>query len=115
MTEQERVMNWEQQVMRQCIADLLEAGYWLTLNNGGDDFEIPWTKDGEIVFNAMRQADEDILWCKTDPNSKGGKIVYFIYGNDGYDVINDYSSSLEEVLTNTNNLVKKLNKEWEEL
>lgn len=30
-------------------------------------------------------------------------------------VISDYSSSLEEVLKNTNALVEKLNKEWEEL
>lgn len=113
MTQQEleRVKDWEQQVMRQCIADLLAAGYELTINNGGGSFEIPWSRDAEVVFNVMGQSDEDYIFLRRDTR----KWVRFIYGNDGYDVINDYSSSLEQVLTNTNALVERLNKEWEEL
>jgi len=61
----------------------------------------------------MRHSDEDYLFCKQEGG--GSRWVRFIYGNDGYDVINDYSCSLEQVLTNTNNLVERLNKEWEEL
>lgn len=120
MTEEDlkRVQEWEEQVMRQCIADLLDAGYELTVANGGSNFEIPWTRDTQLVFNTMRQTDEDHLYArhvdtKTHPTKWWW--VRFIYGNDGYDVINDYSSSLEHVLKNTNALVEKLNKEWEEL
>lgn len=38
MTQREqdlkRVLEWEEQVMRQCIADLLADGYWLNVDNG---------------------------------------------------------------------------------
>lgn len=122
MTEEEqdnkRVLEWEQQIARQCIADLLAAGYELTIGNGGNNFEIPWTKDGEAVFAAMFQTDEEHLYAReltTKANPVKWWWVFFVHGNDGYDVISDYSSSLEEVLTNTNALVEKLNKEWEEL
>lgn len=118
MTKQDlkRVLDWEQQITRQCIADLLAAGYELTVNNGGDTNEIPWTKDAGLVLKTMFETDEETIGVR-QPNQTAGLIhwVFFVHGNDGYDVINDYSSSLEQVLTNMNVLVEKLNKEWEEL
>lgn len=49
MTQQEltRIKDWEIQIVKQCIDDLLAAGYWLTVDNGGDGYEIPWTTDAD--------------------------------------------------------------------
>lgn len=97
----------EDQIVRQAITDLLAAGYSLNLMNGGDDYELPaFTTDFETIYKEMKATDEDRLFARKANTPKGW--VYFIYGNDGYDVINDYTMSLEDALKGVNALSDKL-------
>ena len=61
----------------------------------------------------MRTTDEDCLFVRTrpgDPFDRGEDRapfdgwVQFIYGNAGFDVINDYTVNLEAALARTNKL-----------
>lgn len=106
-------MNHEDQIVRQAITDLLAAGYELNLMNGGDDYELPeFTTDFDTIHKEMKATDEDRLFARLEEKT-GQAWVYFIYGNDGYDVINDYSSALEDALKGVNALSDKLCDETE--
>ena len=55
------------------------------------------------------ETDDDYLTVyRPDALSCGWVGVRFIYGNDGYDVICDYTMSLESVLTPVNQLADEL-------
>jgi hypothetical protein len=97
----------ERSIVKEVIKAALAAGYLLTVNDGEEDTLIASDKSSAIV-SAMFTTDEDRLWFvdKTTRNKIGW--VYFIYGNDGYDVINDYTTNLEEVLASANHLADEL-------
>ena len=63
---------------------------------------------------AMFTTDEDRLWFSRpeDENLKGSPErnhgwVYFVYSNDGHDVISDYTTNLEGLLKKANLLADK--------
>ena len=86
----------ERAVGRRVVADLLVAGYTLTVDNGGDGRpEVYKSTSFKAVTNGMMLTDEEHLIA-----SKNGKRswVFFVYGNDSWEVICDYSTDLEGVL-----------------
>jgi hypothetical protein len=96
----------EKLIMKQCIADLLAAGYTISVHDGEETILLKST-EGDAIFAAMYTTDEDYLHVF----SKAGKPVgwvHFIYGNDGPDVINDYTASLEDALKRTNALADEM-------
>ena len=95
----------ESQIGRQCIADLLDAGYAVSVNDG-EGLVLRNSRDPEAIFAAMGTTDEDCLMASRD--GKPFSFVRFIYGNDGWDVINDYGTSLELALARTNALVDRM-------
>jgi|SRR5215831_8477711 len=99
----------ERMIVRRVILDALRAGYSLNVNNGGDLDELPEpTTDRKLILDTMFATDEDRLdFYPSTPEQKGGW-VYFVYGNDGYDVISDYTTNLETVLEGANKLACKL-------
>ncbi len=44
----------------------------------------------------VRRTDEDVLHFGYDGQPSLGW-VYLVYGNDGYDVVNDYTTNLDEL------------------
>ncbi len=103
----------ERIVAKAVIAALLGAGYKLSVDNqAGDeenvrDFETLST-DADEVFGRMFATDEDYIfvfsadaergvWGEGTGDGPGRQVgwVRFIYGNDGWDVINDYTTNLE--------------------
>lgn len=84
-------------ILKATVKALLAAGFTLSVFDGEEDHLIVDNKAGstntEAIYKALYETDEDYLnaW-------KDGKIfgwVRFVYGNDGYDVISDYSVNLE--------------------
>jgi hypothetical protein len=107
----------EKRIARRVVRHLLQAGYRLTVDNGGDTYEIPYTYDFKTIVGAMFATDDERLVAEMVPPAidagsaawaaykailgdrktiKGW--VYFVYGNDGYDVISDYTLNLEQVI-----------------
>lgn len=85
---------------------LMAAGYTVAVHNGEDEHGPFAHGDVASTLDVMFQTDEDRLIA-----SKGGIAVgwvYFVYGNDGWDVINDYTTNLEDALTPVNAFCKEL-------
>ena len=92
-------MEIEARIVASCVYELLEHGFLLSVDNGGDDYEINRSSDGEAVFaKLMKQPEERLMAIKND-NIFGW--IHFVYGNSGYDVICDMTVSLESYTVKT--------------
>ncbi len=96
----------EHQIVTQIITDVLKAGYRITVDNGEDDV-IRSSTDADAVLAALNSTDEDTLNLSRD-NNVYLAWVHLVYGNDGHDVINDYTVNLEPVLIEANALADRL-------
>jgi len=94
----------ERTIARRVIMDALKAGYTLSVNDG-EEVTVRESVDGKAVLAALMTTDEDYLILHKD--GKAGW-VRFVYGNDGWDVINDYTVSIEPVLAGAEILAEKL-------
>ena len=97
-----RRINVERTIVEKVVADLLAADYYLAVNDqGGDDDirpDIP-TNFPEAILEELMETDDDFLAVYTmpgEPLPMGW--VRFVYGNDGWDVISDYTTNLDSVL-----------------
>jgi hypothetical protein len=88
----------EREIAQATIKALLDAGFLLGVNDG-EETTIHHSRDAKAIEAAMFTTDEDWLLVnlkgddRKDPRPQHW--VRFIYGNDGWDVINDYSTHLE--------------------
>lgn len=87
----------EKEIATQVIDSLLAAGFAIEVNNGYDDPQLPACSVKEVILQNMFLTDEDYLVAVTREGKSFGW-VRFIYGNDGWDVINDYTVNLESVI-----------------
>lgn len=88
---------------------LLDAGYLLGVNDGEED-TIRHSRDLKAIVNALFTTDEDWLLVyedadQDDPLNAAAKEdtrpdywVRFVYGNDGWDVVCDYTTGLDHVI-----------------
>jgi hypothetical protein len=96
----------EAAIVRNAVYELLDHGFLLCVDNGGDDYEINRSDDGEAVLAELMNTDDDRLIAIRADKIFGW--VHFVYGNDGYDVICDMTISLEPYLLETEALAKTL-------
>jgi hypothetical protein len=89
----------EERIVRNAVHELLDHGFTLSVDNGGDDYEIDRSVDAEAVIAELMNTDEDRLLARTGDVIKGW--VHFVYGNAGHDVICDMTVSLEPYLPDT--------------
>ncbi len=94
----------EKKIASALIEDGLKAGYLIGVDNGGDEMELKPCNDKETILKAMFLTDEEHLIFDKDGKQTGW--VFFVYGNDGWDVISDYSVNLEHVMTGANKVSK---------
>lgn len=90
----------ERKIATAVITDALKVGYIISVDNGEEETQP--TSNPNSILKAMFTTDEDTLhlW-------KAGKRfgwVVFIYGNDGWDVISDYSTNLEPIMKNASKI-----------
>ena len=96
-------MSIERQIVLALIDLSLAEGYELAVNDGEEQYA--WTRDRDEVIADIMNTDSDWLYRR-----KGGQTawVHLVYGNDGWDVICDYSTSLEALLEPINALASGL-------
>lgn len=106
----------ERQIIRQIVKDGLARGYAISVFDGEEKTVIR-TRSLKAVMDAIMTTDEDYLTFhrpSDDEGSRGGYEirqigwVRLIYGNDGWDVVNDYSTNLEPMMANANALADRL-------
>lgn len=88
----------EKQIAKKTIEVLLAASYRLMVNDWEEDVT-DVIDNADELFKAMFTTDGDYLlvFNATDEEHRIGWIQ-FVYGNDGYDVICDYTTNLEDIL-----------------
>lgn len=108
-SEVRRRIEVEKRIVKKTVKDLLAAGYFLAVYDGEE--EHPVTDNIKKLHDALMETDEDYLFVftKDDKEEKMGW-VRFVYGNDGWDVICDYTTNLEDVLKDVNELAQELGK-----
>lgn len=84
----------ERKIATAFVKEAIDAGYDITVDYGdGESEKWHWAAD---VLTAMFQGDEDRLYLYQDGKVVGW--VFFVYGNDGWDVISDYTSNLDRLM-----------------
>lgn len=101
-----KLISIEDQVIKATIKALLDDGYILSVNDG-EETTVTHSTDPDRIFTAMKTTGEDYLMVHVQINDSIRPDiteyvecgwVRFIYGNEGTEVINDYSVSLEPVI-----------------
>lgn len=85
--------------IRQVIRALRNAGYTLTGGHDGEDFfEVPADASEDVLIENLMACDSSTLhtW-KGDAEPKNSH-VYFVLGNEPYEVVCDHGVSLSPVL-----------------
>lgn len=88
----------ERSIARAVIKKAIDAGYAVSVNDG-EETTVKKSRDAAAVLKAMFSTDEDYLLIYKGVDDKFEKHfawVRFIYGNSGWDVINDFSTNLED-------------------
>ncbi len=98
----------ERRIAEEVITQALAAGFLISVEDG-EEITLKKSRGKAKILEAMFTTDEDRLYF-TKPGQKEGDSgwVYFVYGNDGWDVINDYTTNLEEMMKPVNALIDKI-------
>lgn len=98
----------ERRIATAFIKSALAKGYSFKIDNGGDESETIKTTALQETLNAMFATDQEHLYICKDGKAIGW--AFFVYGNDGWDVISDYTCNLDDlgVMTEATELAYKL-------
>jgi hypothetical protein len=96
--------EYDRQVIALIIEDVLKAGHAISVNDG-EETTLEHSTDPVAIQNAMDTTDEDILYIHVGEQTH---FVQLIYGNSPGEVISDYSTSLEALLSRANDHAEKL-------
>lgn len=94
----------ERLIARRLILDGLRAGYTISVDNGEDGATMP-AQNVTAIMAIMFETDEEYLIFQKTNGFRGW--VRLIYGNDGWDVINDYTVNLDHIMGGANALADK--------
>ncbi len=87
----------ERKIAKAFIKQAIAAGYEIAVNNGEEETKA--FDNVATVLKAMFLTDEDYLIVFNGKDGERFGWVRFIYGNDGWDVISDYTTNLEHVMS----------------
>jgi hypothetical protein len=90
----------ERRIVRATVDALLSAGMALFVDGQGDENRpaAPTTDRAAILAELMEMDDEFLIAVRPTDAPGTGRFVRFVYGNDGFDVISDYTVSLEDAI-----------------
>jgi len=100
----------ERAVIRTLAQSLLDAGFSLRVWEG-EDWAGPLTTSRDRIMADIMSVDEEYLYVyRGDGENRPARIgvLFLVYGNDGYDVISDYSTNLEPFLAPVHKLIEEL-------
>lgn len=102
----------EKQIFAKVVDSLLAAGFELRLYDG-EAFCTTHCTDRQIIIDASMSTDDDLLCVynhiyDTSHKRERHGWVQFIYGNDGYDVIHDYTTNIEDQIRPAMDLADEL-------
>jgi dihydroxyacetone kinase DhaKLM complex PTS-EIIA-like component DhaM len=103
------IESMERQIIKALVTEAFKRGFTkIIIDNGGDDEEQITCTDTKEVMASIQQTDEEVMFFVYPDFSSPPLSVYLVYGNDGYDVIADHSSSLNEIIDTIQPLIDTL-------
>jgi len=101
-----KLISIEDQIIKATINILLRSGFTLSVNDG-EETTVNRSSNPDLIFAAMKTTDEDYIYAHAPgPIHPTNKFwVYFVYGNDGVEVINNYTVSLDPQMDEINKLI----------
>lgn len=99
-----KLISIEKQIIQATIYALVSSGFQLSVFDG-EETPIFRSTDMAEIFAAMKTTDEDYLFAYRIDNPAHHGWVRFVYGNDDIEVINDYTTNLEPMLTSVFELI----------
>lgn len=82
----------ELKIARRLIRDLLEHDpSWTICVHDGEGLALVGSRVERDIIAAMFSVDEEHLIVRTDSGTKRIGSIFMVYGNDGYDVMADWS------------------------
>lgn len=91
----------ERAIAREVVDGLLRFGYTVDVFDG-EGYALKRSCDADAIMDALHATDEDYLYAHDGDRLAGW--VRLVYGNDGYDVIADYTLSLTMALKGAESL-----------
>lgn len=93
-------LRMERRIVRKIAQAMLAAGFSVSVNDGE---EIPVDRSRKLseIMDGCFSVDEEWLIAYREDRSRVG-FVFLVYGNSGFDVVNDYSMELEELMAPIN-------------
>lgn len=92
----EHEVHWKDVAIAQAvIASCIKEGYLLRLYDG-EEWATEKTKDGSLIERELFATGEEVLYVYSQLGKQIG-FVFFVWGNTGWDVINDNSTVLESL------------------
>jgi hypothetical protein len=102
----------ERAIIRRAVEDIIAGGGLVTVFDG-EEYGLLRSANRDAIMAELGACDEEYLnVVKPDDTAKSGYrlvgSILLVYGNDGWDVIADYHSGLEQVLKGANDLATAL-------
>jgi len=85
-------------IVRHVVESLAKAGYSFSIpEDSGNELEL--TGNVPKTLQALAGVDDERLYVSIGAKPCGW--VYFVFGNDGFNVVSDYTTNLETVLASS--------------
>ncbi len=92
----------EKKILHFVINKMVDSGFAIAVDNGGVDLELAPSLNKKAIYDACMATDEEhLLFCKQSNGVIEKRTfgeMFFVYGNDGWDVINDCTINLDQYL-----------------
>jgi hypothetical protein len=98
----------EKEISVAVVNAILTAGFKIAVDNG--DGKTKPSEFGVAVLRAMFLADDDRLYIYKNDETDWFGWAHLVYGNDGWDVLSDYTGNLEQYIgrgTETDKIIQK--------
>lgn len=93
----------EIEILTAVVDEALRQGFSISVYDGGEHFTA--TTDRATLLDQLFNTDEDVIFLYQNNEQIGW--VKFVYGNDGWDVVSDYTTNLESIMGPANALSEK--------
>lgn len=105
-----RRVEMEKQIALLTVILMLNAGYTVLVDNGGEDNEHERIVRAEGASEMLCASDHDHLIAVNPVGHRVGWAL-LVYGNNGHDTLSDYTTNLEPLLTVVHELSDKFEEE----
>jgi hypothetical protein len=101
----------ERAIIERIVTDAISVGYAISVNDG-EETTLRRSRDTSAIMAAMMTTDEDRLLIHRPSAERYFGWVYLVYGNDGWDVVNDYTTNLESLMAGADKVAGEFEKQY---